>query len=319
MKSAKHRIVTLFFLTVFLAMILCSADVYRALTACFDTIVFRIFPTLFPYLIFGSFLTELCKDTRAPKAIETLTRRLFSLPGNTWSSLFISALCGFPSGALCIARAYRAGTIDRASASRLLLCFTMPSPAFCLTFLGEGILGSKKLGLFLYISCFLTVIFLGILLGKITPIKHETTKRRLENNRTNLLCAEEATLPMRLLNCLRGSASAFALLCVTLATTSAAWALFERGLIFFGLSQHTQDILFCMTDLIGGSKRLSAYPTKTAALFAAFFLALQGLGVYLQSYSAHLTVGLKSRTFWLWRAVSGVISIIFMSIFLKFL
>ena len=318
MKSVKRRVLTELVLLFFLFMPLFSKEISSALRSCFDTIATSVFPSLFPYMIFGALLTDLCRETPSAKFIDTCMKKLFSLPGNAWAPLFVSALCGFPTGALCISQAYREKSLDRATAKQLLNCFTMPSPAFCISYLGVGVFDSKKIGFFLYLSCFFTSFFLLLLSGKIRPFRSKQLLIPPSDTPETPRQKSEGLFSL-LLKSFRRSAGAFALLCSTLAALSVISVFFEFMLSFFEVNQEIKHALCCLTDLISGCRKLAVFPQNTALILCAFFLSFQGFGIYLQSYPAHIELNLKSSEFWGWRVLSGIISIVFMNIFINFL
>ena len=75
-----------------------------------------------------------------------------------------SQLCGFPLGIRTVAQCYRRGLISREQAIRLSVCCSNASPAFLVTYVGGGILGSAREGWILYLGQLLISFHAGVLM-----------------------------------------------------------------------------------------------------------------------------------------------------------
>ena len=131
---------------------------YSGLILCAKTIV----PTLFPFMILSDLLLALSPNTGTgffSKACE----KLFGIGAACTVAIVCGMICGFPIGAICTKALYDSGAIDKKDAESLLATATVPSFAFVISGIGEGMLGSVKLGIYLWLSCILAAITVGIL------------------------------------------------------------------------------------------------------------------------------------------------------------
>lgn len=94
-----------------------------------------VIPALFPFMVAVRFLVGCGMGGWFSPAVAVLV---------------VGAVGGYPLGASTVGQLYGCAQLSREQASRLLCCCNNAGPAFILTFLGEGIFGSLRTGLFLW-------------------------------------------------------------------------------------------------------------------------------------------------------------------------
>lgn len=133
-------------------------------------------PSLFPFMVLVSACMRSPGGAVLGKLLSPLTRRVFRLPACCGAALLLSFFGGYPAGARCVSLLWEQQAINREQAGRMLLFCINPGPAFVVTFLGYGVLGSPAQGWLLFFSVSLGSLLLGLLsgLGKPLPPQEET-------------------------------------------------------------------------------------------------------------------------------------------------
>ena len=123
-------------------------------------------PAVFPFLALMPLLT--CDEAARAyeKLLGGLTARLFRLPGAAAPAMVIGMVAGVPAGPLA-ARSVAARTgLDRGQLQRLAIAAMGFSPAFLISGVGAGMLGSAALGWRLALSQILSQLTLALMLRK---------------------------------------------------------------------------------------------------------------------------------------------------------
>ena len=132
----------------------------RGLRICSETLI----PSLFPFMV----ISELLVNSGACEPLTRLMKRpmalLFGASGECASALLLGVICGFPVGARTAASLYSRGDITRAECEHLLSYCNYPSAPFMIFAVGEGMFGSKRIGLFLYCTVLLSGLICGALM-----------------------------------------------------------------------------------------------------------------------------------------------------------
>ena len=106
----------------------------------------KLIPALFPFLVLTALYRKVCPvPPRKP---------LLTVP-------LVGMTAGAPVGADLVGGLYRAGAIGRKTASSLLFLCNTPSPAFLVLAVGEGMLGNRVLGWWLFFANVLASVLIG--------------------------------------------------------------------------------------------------------------------------------------------------------------
>lgn len=120
-----------------------------------DMSVRIIIPALFPFTVTALFLVK-------SGGINILSK-LFGLP---FSVFILSALGGYPSGALLLNDLFKTGRLLKSNAERALFFSINAGPSFVLTAVGAGFMNNRKLGAILLISHIAASFILCIIFGR---------------------------------------------------------------------------------------------------------------------------------------------------------
>ncbi len=131
----------------------------RGLAICGGVII----PSLFPFLILAGFLVRSGISESIGRRLEWLTRRLFKLPGCCSTPIFISLVGGYPAGGAAIGELLDRGAITQGQARRMLQFCVNGGPAFIISAIGAGMLGSVQKGVLLFVSHITVSLLIGII------------------------------------------------------------------------------------------------------------------------------------------------------------
>ena len=122
----------------------------------------KLIPSLFPFMV----MAELIVNTNAcgllSKILSKPFSKVFNISPEGVLPFLLGMLFGFPIGLKSAISLYESGKIDRSELKRLSLFTSIPSPAFFISAVGEGLFGSSVFGLTLYLIALLGSIIIGI-------------------------------------------------------------------------------------------------------------------------------------------------------------
>ena len=130
----------------------------QALKMCAQTVI----PSLFPFFVLSGLLIHTGFIQVAGAVISPIIRPLLRVSGSGALAFVIGIVSGYPTGAKMIADLYRKKLIDRTEARRLLPFCNNSGPLFIIGAVGSGMLGSVKVGIFLYLVHFLAALLVGL-------------------------------------------------------------------------------------------------------------------------------------------------------------
>lgn len=136
-----------------------------------------LIPSIFPFMVLSSFVVKSGLSNAISKMLDPITRRLFCLPGCTGATIVIGMIGGYPAGARGIKALLERGEISPSQAERMLSFSVGAGPAFVITVVGSGLLGSSQSGLILFASQCIAAILIGILSGFLARRKGETCEK----------------------------------------------------------------------------------------------------------------------------------------------
>ena len=130
---------------------LCAEGVRKGI----ELSVNKLIPSLFPFMVISEITvaTSACKPLL--KIFAKPLSKIFNISTEGALPFLLGMLFGFPIGIKTAISLYESGKIDRSELIRLSLFTSIPSPAFFISAVGEGLFGSTMLGLTLYLIALL--------------------------------------------------------------------------------------------------------------------------------------------------------------------
>lgn len=160
-----------------------SKAVTDALFLCSSAVI----PSLFPFLVFSSFIAKTSLLEKLGALMSPITKALFGLSGNCGPVILMSLIGGFPVGPHMAAELCKEQKISKKEAGLLCLFSINAGPAFVIGTVGYSMLGSIKAGVLLYSSMIISSILLGLMLCNSSRLRgtgkqFNTLQNNIENS-----------------------------------------------------------------------------------------------------------------------------------------
>lgn len=173
-KKLKYIVLTLILIVFILNIKVVINSTYEASILFFK----KVFITIFPFIILCDILIYFNYHLFIKRIFGKLINKIFNIDSNTSIIFILSVLTSHPSNAVYIKNLLDNKLIDIKTANRILIYTYFPSIAFVIGVIGISLYNSFKIGLLLWIICFINNIFIGLYLRKdnsyIESITNET-------------------------------------------------------------------------------------------------------------------------------------------------
>ena len=258
--------------------------VREGLTLCYRT----VFPSLFPFFVVVSLLLQLGFANVLQGLCAPFMRPLFRLRGLCAMPLIAGLLGGYPSGAKTAADLYRQGELSRQEAELLLGFCNNCGPAFLLGYVGAGVLGSSRAGIWLFLIHTAAALLTGIIL---CHIQRDRGPVLLPSQ----LPAKATPLPAAVTGAITGSFASTMNICAYVVLFRVLAALLPAALPGWALGA---------LEMVSGVAALS--PGKLGFVTAAGVVGWGGLSVHCQTMS--VAGDLSLRWHWIGKAAQAALS-----------
>ncbi len=286
--------------------------VREAMRLCWDTII----PSLFPFLVISSLLTDLLPQRTLHRYLSPLTQPLFHLSGSSAAVLVLGFTGGYPVGVRTTTALYRNGSLRRSEAEHLLAFSNNSGPGFLLGVVGIGVFESTAVGLWLYVIHVVSALLVGFFFRfhknnapiSSTPIQYQKDSK----NFTNMFTEAITTSFFAILNIC--AFVFFFMIVLRMLSFTGILHLFSSFLAFllapFGMTEHLATALIAgILELSTGSSCLHgiAFTPGTVAL-ASFLLGWGGFSVHCQSLTFILETDLSCKPYFIGKLLQGLFS-----------
>ena len=263
-----------------------AAAARDGLSLCFQTVV----PSLFPFFVVISLLLQLGTVQRLQRFFSWIMGPLFRLSGAAFAPLAAGLVGGSPSGARTAAELYGEGVLSREEAELCLSFVNLCGPAFVLSYIGAGILGSQRAGLYLYLIHVLSTLLTGMLLCRLAP-------RRRAGARPRPRLPAQRSLSEMFTGAVTGALASTLNICAFVVLFHTAAGV---------LPAHLPAAVLGFFELVTGAAALRG--DAAGFITAAGLISWGGLSVHFQTLS--VLGGLRSRWHWIGKAVSAALSVV---------
>ena len=170
----KKNIISIIFCLFLICLILFSSSNLSATSNGLKLWANNVVPSLFPFLVATSLLSETNIVYYISLALDRFMRPIFNVPGVGAFPLIMGIVSGYPVGAKIVSNLYENGSCTKDEAERLL-CFTNNSgPLFIMGTVGISFYANSTIGLILLFTHILASLTVGIILGLFSKIKKHT-------------------------------------------------------------------------------------------------------------------------------------------------
>ena len=161
-KKLKYIMLTLILIIFILNIKIVINSTYEASLLFFK----KVFITIFPFVILCDFLIYFNYHIFIKGIFGKIINKIFNIDSNTSIIFILSIFSSHPSNAIYIKNLLDNKIIDIKVANRILIYTYFPSIAFVIGFIGVSLYNSFKIGLILWIICFINNILIGLFLRK---------------------------------------------------------------------------------------------------------------------------------------------------------
>lgn len=266
-----------------------AAAVSDGLTLCARTVI----PSLFPFFAVISLLLQLGLADALQNIFAKIMEPVFHMRGICAVPLLAGLLGGYPSGPKAVSELYTQGAISRQEAEVLLGFCDNCGPAFLLSYVGAGILGSTRSGAILWLIHIAAAFITGILLCRVKkPYSPALPAVRR--------AAVPTAFPQALTSSVTGALQSTLNIC--------AFVILFRVLAVLPPVPLPFPVLGAL-EMVSG---IAALPDGRAAFIAAAAVTgWGGLSVHCQAMSLTAPAGLSFRWHWLGKLLQAILCVLF--------
>ena len=265
-----------------------AAGVSAGLSLCLRAII----PSLFPFFVVVSLLLQLGLIRRLEPLLAPFMEPLFHLSGACAAPLLAGMVGGYPAGAKAVADLYAQRLLSRQEAEAALGFVNNCGPAFLLSYVGAGILGSSRAGAYLLLIHILAALLTGFILCR---SRASAAKKSAPRHPP----AAEPLLGEALPAAVTGSLASVLNICAFVVLFQVIAALLPAAL--------PAGVLGCL-EMVTGTAALT--PGRAGFIAAAGIVGWGGLCVHCQTMAVLAGTGLSLRSHWLGKALQALVSVL---------
>lgn len=266
-----------------------AEGVKKGLSLCLDTVI----PSLFPFMFIVTLIYDMGIFTFFSASASEMMYALFRLPGVALPIMLMSLLGGYPVGATLIEKAYDEGGLTLSQAERMLSFCINPGPAFTVSVIGAGVIGSVKAGVIIYISVTVSALIIAFLSRFFDNEDMYVFEKQAKNN---VIC--DASVLSKAIN---KSTRSMVSICACILVFSCLNGLTEKLL-------NNKDILmyFGMLSEVTNGVIIASYNFSLPVIAAV--VSFGGFCVHFQVLPVILKLKLRYRLFLVIRVLSAALS-----------
>ena len=252
--------------------------------------LYLVLPSLFPFAVISSYIAG---NLTIPKAVSKIFFKLFNIGQGSVIPLILGLISGFPVGAVLVSDMLKEKRLTADEASYLLPFCNALSPLFVIGVLGGGMLGSYKLGYFLYIIHLISLLLVAFLLKNNAPFKKNTGINK--SNKTSFTAAIDKGI--------------FAMLNVSACIIFFSVVLsMIKELGIFEIFGQFSSVLYGAVELTNGLNflTLSDLPMRLKISLASFLCGFSGICIYLQVHSAVKNTKVSLSKYLIFKLLIGI-------------
>lgn len=120
-----------------------------------------LIPSMFPFMVLSSFALSSGVFSKLDGVFSRFMKKVFHLPGVSFSAVFFGFIGGYPVGARMISELYEKGNITKSEAKHLFVFCVNAGPAFIVSAAGSAMLGSAEAGFVMLCGVCLSSLITG--------------------------------------------------------------------------------------------------------------------------------------------------------------
>ena len=300
------KILYLFILTIIIFLLLFNSfEIIESIKFSFSICFNNLFPSLIPFMLLSNVLIQYNFIDELSSIFNKIMTKIFKINKNCSFAVIMSILSGTPSNAKYLKDLYDNNLITINDIKKCLNFCHFTNPIFILGTIGLTFLNSKKLGLIILISHYLSSILLGIFNKKENIIFIENKKMKEKNSFINILNNSIINTSNTLLLIL-----GIITTCIIITTIiNKTFNISENYKFVYGFIEITQGLKYLS---------LSNLSIELKTILSCFLISFGGLCIHLQVFSILDNKKIRYITYLISRIIHSILSSFICFILLRF-
>lgn len=297
----------LIFIIIVSALLFNSSEVVESIKLSFSICINNLFPTLIPLLLISNIFINYNLMNDLNDIFGTFFNKIFGINKNTTFSIIMSMISGTPSNAKYLKDTYDLNLIDESDINDCLKFCHFTNPIFILNTIGLTFLNSKKLGLIILISHFLSSFIIGIFRKKRKVFKENfNTNKKDKKNFISILSNSIISSFNTLLIILGVITTCLMLTCIL----NKILLINQDYKFIYGLLEITQGLKYLS---------ISNLNINIKAIISSFLISFGGICIHIQVFSILDNKKIRYIPYFLSRIIQGMFSSILTFILINIL
>lgn len=144
--------------------------------------IYNLFPSIFPFLLMTKLIAYHNLFDYVNNQFGNIISNIFKVSKVSTYIIILSLFCGFPTSAIYIKDLLISNKINVNEANRLLTFTSFANPIFIISFIGENLLNSKTIGIFIYIIHIITGLSISFIFKSNKILNNNILKNNNEKN-----------------------------------------------------------------------------------------------------------------------------------------
>lgn len=271
--------------------------VRRGLSYCSGIII----PSLFPFMVASSLASCGSLPAFLKKLTEKPVIKLFSLPVESLTVIFLGAVGGYPVGAKTANSMVASGKITQSQAKRLLLFCVNSGTGFAINAVGNGMLNSREFGRIIFLSGCIASLTLGFISVFIPDEKEPVLT----------LTQTDISFSKAIVESVASSSSGMLTVCGFVCFFSGI----SEIILSFNMNENLKTFIICLLEVTSGC---SFAVNRISLPLMCAVISFGGLCIHMQIFSLCSEFKPDIKLFYVFRILHSFLSAIICKIILYF-
>ncbi len=313
----KMKKIAPFVLLVFFALLLSTGKYAYAVTEGVKLWAGYVLPSFLPYLFITAILSCLSVTFKIFGKFSFITRKLFNVNGCAGYAFFMSAISGYPTGALVTANLKESGLLSEKEAETCAILSSTSSPAFTIGVVGNLMFKNAMFGVLLYAANIFSAILTATIFKHKEKPKGEFSPALKTESKSFYDVTYSSVISVLVVGGVIAVFYVLSEILFSLKILSPAVSLFS---FLFQNETLGTGFTFGLLEFTRGLKIIGEVKISYLSLpLAAFLCGFSGLSAILQSLAYLKRAKIKTARFLLSKTVHAVLSFLLSLIFSLFL
>ena len=281
----------------------------------------KVLPSLFPFFIATELLCKTNFIHIAGKALNSIMKPFFNVPGESATALLLGTISGYPVGAKVVCNLKKQKIISKLEAERLIAYTNNSGPLFILGSVGIALFSSQRLGFILLISHIISSIIVGVIFRNWKKDNFKIDYKLFKTDEMKLIrlsnlgeiLGDSIKNAISTVLTIGGFVVLFSVI-ISILETCGVLDILSITFSKIGIPQNFSKALFSgIIELTNGTKLSSQFFDTnpiSSILLTSFLLGFGGCSVLLQVYSIITKEGISIKPYIYGQFLQGILSIL---------